>query len=212
MWGAITGLTAEAALLTATPLRLAIGNGTTAGALRAAQSLLDQGVTALISFGLAGGLNPTYKPGTLLIPRAIIAGADHYQCDPDLCRALGGTTGDVLLGHDAIAATRAEKSALFAATGAAAIDLESGAVATLAAAHGVKFAAIRAIADPAWRDLPPLALNALDDAGKIRWGFVLGELWRHPGHLPGLMQIGADANRARQSLKASLIQCHWPAR
>jgi adenosylhomocysteine nucleosidase len=211
MWGGITGLTAEAALLTATPLRVAIGGGTPAGAIRAAQSLLDQGATALISFGLAGGLNPTYRPGTLLIPRAIITGSARYPCDPDLCHALGGTTGEVVLGHDVIAATRAEKSALFAATGAAAIDLESGAVATCAAANGIKFAALRAIADPAWRDLPPLALNALDASGKIRWGFVLRELWRQPGDLPGLVQIGADANRARRTLKASLIQCRWPA-
>lgn len=212
MWGAITGLTAEAALLTATPLRVAIGGGTPAGAVRAAQSLLDQGATTLISFGLAGGLNPTYPPGTLLIPHAIIAGSTRYPCDPDLCRALGGTTGDLLLGHEVIAATRAEKSSLFVATGAAAIDLESGAVAALAHANGVKFAALRAIADPAWRALPTLALNALDASGKIRLGFVLRSLLRHPGHLPGLIQLGADANRARQTLKASLSQCHWPTR
>jgi adenosylhomocysteine nucleosidase len=212
MWGAITGLTAEAALLTATPLRVAIGGGTHVGAVRAAQSLLDQGATTLISFGLAGGLNPTYPPGTLLIPHAIITRSALYPCDPDLCRALGGTTGDLLLGHDVISATRAEKSSLFAAIGAAAIDLESGAVAALAHANGVKFAALRAIADPAWRTLPALALNALDASGKIRLGFMVRGLLRHPGHLAGLIQLGADANRARQTLKASLIQCHWPAR
>ncbi len=209
MWGAITGLVAEAALIRSTPLEIVVGGGTPDGAARAAQLLLNRGAKVLISFGLAGGLNPTYPSGTLLIPRAILVGSTLYHCDPDLCRALGGSTGDLLLGHDAIASTSAEKSHLFKTTGAAALDLESGAVAALAHAHGAKFAALRAIADPAWRTLPSLALDALDDQGKIKLRSILRELMRHPKTLPGLLQLGVDANRARHTLRAAIIQCRW---
>ena len=209
MWGVVTGLAAEARLLRSTPLEIVVGGGTPAGAARAAQFLVNRGAKVLISFGLAGGLNPTYQSGTLLIPRAILAGSTLYPCDPDLCKAFGGSTGDLLLGHESIASTSGEKSRLFKTTGAAAIDLESGAVATIAHAHGAKFAALRAVADPAWRTLPSVALNALDDQGKIKLHFILRELMRHPKTLPELLQLGADANRARQTLHAAVIQCRW---
>ena len=39
-----------------------------AAAAAAAQALVDSGVSALMTFGMAGGLDPALKPGSVVIP------------------------------------------------------------------------------------------------------------------------------------------------
>jgi adenosylhomocysteine nucleosidase len=192
----ITGLTAEAALLKNTPFMIATGGGTPQGAAAAAQKLIGQGAEALISFGLAGGLNPLLQPGTLVIPAHI----NNTPCDAALNLWLGGATSQNLYAGSNIAVTREQKSALFASTNADAIDLESGAVATAATAAQIPFAALRAIADPATRTLPPAALIALNTGGEIALGPILASLARNPLQLPALIALATDAARARKAL------------
>ena len=85
-------------------------------------------------------------------------------------------------------------------TSAAAVDLESGAVARIAATHGMPFAVLRAICDPAERALPPAALAALDARGVIGSWRVIASLAAQPGQLPALLALAADAAAARRSL------------
>ena len=80
--------------------------------------------------------------------------------------------------------------------------MESGAVATVAAAAGVPFAVLRAICDPADRDLPRAALVGLDDAGRIAPMRVLWSLIRNPGQIGGLIALAGDAAAAREALRA----------
>jgi adenosylhomocysteine nucleosidase len=198
--GFITGLTAELALLKNTPFMIAAGGGTPAGATTAAQKLIAQGAEALISFGLAGGLNPLLKPGTLVIPAYI----NNAPCDAALNLWLGGANSKNLYAGTTIAVTRDQKSALFASTGADAIDLESGAVATAAQAAQIPFAALRAIADPATRTLPPAALIALNATGEIALAPILASLAGNPLQLPALIALATDAARARKALVTKL--------
>jgi adenosylhomocysteine nucleosidase len=173
-FGIITGLTAEARL--AAPLGLArAGGGTPHGAALAAEHLVANGAAALISFGVAGGLNPVLPPGTIVIPARIITPDRTYEADPALTARLGGPR-HILFAGAAIIVTRAEKARLFEETGADAIDLESGAVAAVATRHTLPFAAIRAILDPSSETLPPAALAALDAAGAIAIGRVLASI------------------------------------
>ena len=44
-----------------------------AGAAAAAQALVDAGVAALMTFGMAGGLDPQLKPGSVVIPCELIS-------------------------------------------------------------------------------------------------------------------------------------------
>jgi len=194
--GFITGLAAEAALLKDTPFMVAAGGGTPAGATTAAQKLIDQGAEALISFGLAGGLNPVLKPGTLVIPACV----NNTPCDATLIAWLGGATCQNLYAGTSIAVTAAQKSALFASTNADAIDLESAAVATAAQAAQIPFACLRAIADPATRTLPPAALIALNTTGEIALRPILASLARNPLQLPALIALARDAAKARKAL------------
>jgi adenosylhomocysteine nucleosidase len=198
--GFVVGLAAEARLVRSLGWPVAIGGGTAGGARLAAERLVSGGITALISFGLAGGLDPALRAGSLLVPRAIITDEQHLPTDPGLSERLGGVSTPLLLGARDVVAGAAAKAALFAATRAAAVDLESGTVARVAVEHGLPFAALRAICDPAERDLPPAALIALDRQGAIGLVRVLGSVLAHPAQLPALLVLAADAAAARRTL------------
>jgi adenosylhomocysteine nucleosidase len=192
-------LTAEAALLKGRYLAEA-GGGTPAGAMAAVQRLKGQGATAIISFGLAGGLNPALAPGTLMVPHTIIDGSTRWSTDPLLTARLGGATGHITTGAPAIIATAAAKATLFAATHADAVDLES-----VAAVHsGLPFAVLRAIADPADRNLPPAALIPLRPSGAIDLPRILLAVIRHPAQIAALIAIGKDAARASTTLSSRI--------
>ena len=180
---------------------MGVGGGTQAGATAAAEAQVRAGALGLISFGLAGGLAPELRAGAVVAPARVRVGAETFDVDPALALALGGVDGTCVAGHDAIVVTAEAKRALWLETGAVAVDLESGAVARVARAHGLPFAVLRVICDPAQRTLPPAALVALDSAGAIGLLRVLGSLLRHPGQFPALMQLANDAAAARRVLQ-----------
>ena len=177
-----------------------VGGGTEAGASAASYRLIAKGVRCLISFGLAGGLDPTLQPGTLLVPDVILSLDGHWPADPRLAAGLG-RVGGALFSGGAVVATAAEKLALHARTGAAAVDLESAAVAQAASRHALPFAALRAVCDPAGRSLPQTALAALDQNGRIGLWRVAKGVFSHPGEVPVLMALAVDAARARRALQ-----------
>ena len=196
----IVGLQAEARLLAPLHWDVMIGGGTTAGARAAARSAVAAGATALVSFGLAGGLDPALRPGTLLVPDSVLTEGERLLTDIALSARLGGPSPCCLLGSDRIAVAAGEKQHLFADTGAAAVDLESGAVARVAAEQGLPFGVLRAICDPAWRTLPAAALLALDSQGVIGIGRVLRSVLARPAQIPALLALGRDAAMARAAL------------
>ena len=66
--GTVVGLAAEAVIARRLGWRVAIGGATAAGAQAAARRLIDEDIDALVSFGLAGGLDPALRPGALIVP------------------------------------------------------------------------------------------------------------------------------------------------
>lgn len=199
--GVLTGLVAEARLAAGLG-QVMTGGGDRAGAVRAAEKLVRSGVSAVLSFGLAGGLSPGLKPGALVVPAAVLVDGERIGCDPRLLAWLGGATVDLLTDAPAIIVSRSAKSAMWAASGAAAVDLESGPLALAAARAGIGFAVLRAVCDPADRDLPPAALAALDSNGAIGGLRIAQSILRHPSQLPTLIALGRDASRARRTLVA----------
>jgi adenosylhomocysteine nucleosidase len=202
--GVVVGLAAEARIARRLGHQVAIGGGGAVGAEQAARRLVAEGATALLSFGLCGGLDPALRPGALLVPHAVLDGAASHAADPGLAARFGGVTPHLLLGDTRIAATAADKRRLRDATGAAAIDLESGAVARVATASGLPFAVVRAVCDPAVLDLPPAALIALDAKGAIGLTRILASLAARPGQLPALLALARHAAAARRSLIAAV--------
>jgi adenosylhomocysteine nucleosidase len=205
--GFVVGLTAEARIAARFGFAARAGGGTPAGALEAASRLVADGATGLVSFGLAGGLDPALRPGMVVIPDGVVSDGEVFLADGALAARFGGLTGHRLLAGSAIAADAVTKRALLTATGGQAIDLESGSVARVAASHGLPFAVVRAICDPAERDLPPAALVALNQAGAIGFLAVLRSVLRAPGQIPGLLALARDAAQARRGL-VHLLACH----
>jgi adenosylhomocysteine nucleosidase len=194
--GVVTGLRAEARI--AGPLGMvAAGGGMPGGARAAAERLVAEGATALLSFGLCGGLDPALSAGTLIVPLFVREGP---ATDAELTAALGGATTDAICAGTAIIATAAAKEAVFTTTGAAGVDLESGPVAAVAARHGIPFAVLRAVCDPATFDLPPAALIALDAQGGIDIWRVAASVFGRPGQLPALLTLARAAAKARAAL------------
>jgi adenosylhomocysteine nucleosidase len=206
--GIVVGLAAEARI--ARPAgRVMAGGGTAIGAQQAANRLITEGVSALVSFGLAGGLDPGLRPGRLVVPRYVLDGNQRFSADQNMLEALGGPTVDLVLAAGEIAQTAAAKAALWQQTGAAAVDLESGAVARVARRHGLPFAVLRAVCDPAERGLPPAALLALDQAGAIRVLKVLASVAAAPSQIPSLLALARDAAIARRALIRRVAELHY---
>jgi len=199
--GVVVGLVAEARIARRLGV-VEIGGGVPAGAAAAAERLVARGAGALLSFGLAGGLDPALAPGALVVPAEVVAGDGRFATDAALSAWLGGVNAPALLAGEAALADPAAKRAAFLASGAAAVDLESGAVARVAARHGLPFAVLRAVCDPGGRTLPPAALAALDSRGAIGAWRVLASVLAHPGQVPALLALAGDAARARRALVA----------
>ena len=202
----VVGLRAEAVLARRLGVPVEIGGGTASGAQTAARRAIAAGASALVSFGLAGGLDPALRPVALVVPTAVLDDGASFAADPSLLVLLGGATAHCLLAVEAVGADALTKRRLWRETGAAALDLESGAVARVAAAHGLPFGVLRAICDPAQRDLPPAALGALDANGAIGLARVAGSIAIQPRQIPALLRLAADATAARRALARWVVE------
>ncbi|MEO0823222.1 MAG: hypothetical protein AAF074_22730 [Pseudomonadota bacterium] len=185
---------------------VAVSGARPARAEAEAERLAAAGCRVLVSFGVAGGLDPALAPGTLLAPARVVteAGEDWPLAWPEgLAAALGARPVERLLGLERVALGRHEKAALHVASGAAAVDMESHRVARAAARAGLAAIAIRAVADPAARSLPRLAADALDEEGRPRILTVLWRLFARPQDLPALLRTKRDTDAALASLPAA---------
>jgi len=198
--GFVVGLKAEARLARRLGVPVEVGGGDAAGAAAAAARLIARGVSGLVSFGLAGGLDPALAPGAILVPPVVLLGPGRWDADPALMHRLGRATAGAIYGGGQIVATAAAKAALHSRTGAVAVDLESAAVAQVARQHTLPFAVLRAVCDPASRDLPHAALVALDAAGTIGPWRVASAVLSRPWEILVLIRLAREAARARHAL------------
>ncbi|MCI0599955.1 MAG: phosphorylase [Beijerinckiaceae bacterium] len=212
----MTGLKTEARIAAGPRVLAVSGCGDVTGLARKVEAAVRREASAVISFGVAGGLAPELAPGTKLVARSVIAqdGARYFG-DPAwsqrLSCALGGAAIADISGVDLPVAGPAERRALHRKTGALAADTESHVAARVAAAHNLPFAAFRVVADPAHRQLPHAALLAIRADGSIAFGAIAGSLLRDPRQVPQLMRTANDARaafvalfRGRQMLASAL--------
>jgi adenosylhomocysteine nucleosidase len=176
-------------------------------ARNAAKSLINAGATALVSWGCAGALQVSILPGTLVLPEKILA-SDQTSLPVDqpwrerLLQCLQPhvdiTTG-TLIESLSVVNGPPEKTALFERSGALVVDMESAAIACVAAAAERPFLAVRAVSDSATMTLP--FLNATDAFGRVHLFRLLTDLIRRPHLLPNVIRVGLAFRAAQNTLK-----------
>lgn len=186
-----------------------IGEGAAAAAAR---RLVLAGAGGLVSFGMAGGLDPTLICGAVLLPEEIAAfggaGASAATAAtsaewrqrlraalPASCIVCGGkllTSARPISHPDA-------KAAAWRSSRAAAVDMESAAIAQVAGQAGLPFIALRVIVDTASDELPA-AVVAASGGGQLRIGALLAGLLRAPGDVGALVRLSARYRIARRVL------------
>ncbi len=215
--GIITGMKFEADIVIAelakpgAPDNIAVacdGPGFLA-AKQCAHRLLDEGCTALLSFGVAGGLLEGLKAGTLLIASQVINWDEAIDADrawmAKLQLGIGGQTLRKETGNiahsDPPAATPADKRTLHIHTKALGVDMESFAIAKAAQARKVPFITLRVVADGAGRMLPVSALAALDEVGNVSAKKALASLALHPWEIGEMARLAYQNAAATKTLR-----------
>lgn len=159
----------------------------------------------LISFGVAGGLDPALRSGDWVVAASVVTDTGRYVTDASwarrLCAALPTARFADISGRDEPIAAPAEKLALGCAHRTILVDNESHVVAEVAARRKIPFVVARVVLDPAWRALPPAALAPLRADGTSDVAAVMRSVVRMPRQLGDLAMVTADAFRAWSALR-----------
>lgn len=206
---AATGLRAEARIAErSSGVKAVAGGGDEARLAALLERALLEGARGLISFGIAGALQPELTPGTCIVGTAVSNDAQKFDADGAwagrLLAVLPDARRGMVIGSSKAVADINKKAGLYQATGAVAVDMESHVVGRIAAAHGLPFAILRVIADSAGQQLPPAAVNGMKPDGTPDLAAVLKSLCSQPSQLPDLIRTAFAARRAM----AELLRCH----
>jgi hopanoid-associated phosphorylase len=211
----VCGLDFEAAIGAGPCVATVIGPGprrVSAGvdALIAAQPGGARAFSGVLSFGCAGGLDPRLRPGDCVVATGVRAASGTFDADPAWTRSLidhlPRASLGVVAGLDAPLAGHDAKARLWQDSGARAVDMESHAAAEAARRHGLPFAALRVVLDPARRSLPHAAVAAMRDDGGTDVAALLRALARAPGDIAPLVALAFDAWHARRALRRARAQ------
>jgi adenosylhomocysteine nucleosidase len=206
----VSGLAAEARIAAGDGIVTLAGGGDSVSLARQLRALERTTLAGVVSFGVAGALDPTLRPGDIVAATSIVTADDTYGVSdhhrarwaPSLALSRGTVLEGPIAGVDAPVLGPDAKAALRAQTGAAAVDMESHVAAAFAHENGLPFSALRIISDGANRVLPPVAGQAMRADGGIDLPAVLASLARQPRQLPALFGTAMDAATAFIALRS----------
>ncbi len=189
---------------------LAVAGMGGARAAIAARSLVGAGAAGLISFGLAGGLDPSLRAGSIVLPSEVISGEGvrfvtaegwRERLRLNIAKQRPVAAGNLLTSPTPIGSI-ADKATAFRDTGAVAVDMESLAIAAVAAAHSLPFVAVRVIVDTAM-DVLPRAVMAASGGGALNFPRLVGGLAAAPLEIFALIRLAQRHRAAMRSLAAA---------
>lgn len=206
MLGVLCGLRSEAKIAdTLSGVLVGCSAARIAQAKDMAARLIEQGVTRLISFGLAGATSPDLLAGDLVLGAAVSSADGAWEADGEWNARLMQASPRFLCapvwGSRRIAVSLEEKEAIYRRTGGMIVDMESHIAAVAAAQAAIPFNIVRAVADTADMVLPPAALVPLKQDGSVDFRGVFSSIVNQPSQLMDLVRLGQNTGRALRALK-----------
>ena len=207
---------------------LALGIGKECARIAAEVTIKCYRPDLIISAGFGGGLQDGVRDGDIIIGTEVLdlcadQGKDvRWRSAYKLARhrELNVTDGEFrihfgkILTADEMVLKAANKARLGKATGALAVDMETSAVAAVAAARSTDMLAVRCITDNEHEDLPR-EFNDFFIVGQLKPSRIVTACARRPRLLTDLARLGHRAKRSGQNLarflETAVGQLHLPA-
>ena len=208
----VAGMSVEALAASQTGVISVISNGSASQLRTLLQQYDSTKVRGVISFGIAGGLDPSLNPGDIVLATKVVSGSQSWSTSSQLTSVIHGmlVKGSVtfhqgiVAGSDTDLTSVSDKASLYASSGAELVDNESQVAAAFAAAQGLPFAAIRTVADPSNLTLPSSVVSGLSSSSGIDLIAFFTSLATNSSQIPSLMTLAGDTGAALNSLTT----CH----
>lgn len=178
---------------------------------------LIPGAELVIGTGVVGALSSGLKPGDLVLSDRILTIDGNGRIDEQALTvgdahlrvvgrslAIAGvaySTGAILTSHHVLA-TGAQKRRAKESTGAIAVDMETAAIATEAAARGLPFVAVRAVLDEV--DDEVVGAEMADEHGNVRPLAAASYLLRNPATMLKLPRMMRNLSLATAAIADAL--------
>ncbi|MGE0108889.1 MAG: hypothetical protein AB7S81_03885 [Bdellovibrionales bacterium] len=170
--------------------------------------LIGKGVSRLISFGLAAGLNEHVEAGDLLLGATVVSLRGAWEADEKwnerFIECLPCYQCTPVWGGDKLLKTAKEKFGISVRSGCLIADMESHIVAEMAVQARIPFNVIRAVSDPLGMDLPPAARLPLLEEGRPDIGAIARSVYEKPSQIMDLIRLGRNTSCALASLRRAV--------
>lgn len=161
-------------------------------------------VRAAVSIGYAGALDPALPAAFVFAPSEVVDAASGERFP------VTNPGSGVLLSQDAIASSASDKAALRDRFQAAAVEMESAAVARWAASERVPFYCVRVISDTASESFTIDFNRVRDRNGRIPSSRVLWQALARPWtRFPDLFRLQRRGREASRALGDYLRECRF---
>jgi adenosylhomocysteine nucleosidase len=158
----------------------------------------------VISSGFAGAVTDDLEVGDLLLAanfsdRQLLASAERILSQRKTRNAKLFTSASIV---DSVE----QRDEIARASGAAAVDMETGSIFAVCNAHGIPLLSVRGISDTP-RQPFPTPPDVLFDMERQRTNYarLFGYLLRHPSSISRLLGFGREINRVRAKLTGAIV-------
>jgi adenosylhomocysteine nucleosidase len=155
----------------------------------------------VVSAGVCGALALDLGAGDLVLPESVLGpSGERLNVTPTRHRQAtelaGSARGGTLVTSPELVATVEAKAALFASSGALAVDMESSVILAHAGAAGCPTLVVRGVSDAASESLPLELIDLMTPAGKLRPMRALALTVTRPRLVPRAMALRRATRRA----------------
>lgn len=207
--GFVTGINSEAKILESSNAIVFCSNMMPRNVVSGTKKLISQGADLIISFGLAGALDPGLKSGSIIISTQVLTPSyKKISCNPslgikifNLKKSKSGVYFRPIVGSNYPITSATEKKKIFKNSKAAAVDMETHIAAQIAQKQRVPFLAIRSICDTANQNLPDFVATIIKNQKKLNILQVLRLIVSRPSELKKFSKLIINYRRGIKSLR-----------